>query len=115
MSHAVTPSEPDFIPGPERIAVLRRVYSFGSSVGMAFWLGFFILLGALLDGRVRAAHAAQAAAEGLALTDFLALHELPAGLGLKLLAVLVMLGLVIGLSCHQFNRQALEKISDPQP
>jgi len=115
MSHAASPSETPFVPGPERIAVLRRVHSFGTAVGMAFWLGFFILLAAGLDGRLRVRHAAQAAAEGLPLADFLSLHELSAGLGVKTLALLVVIGLMFGVSCHQYNRQALEKLSAPQP
>jgi hypothetical protein len=113
MSHAAAPAEPAFVPGPERVAVLRRVHSFGTAVGMAFWLGFFILLAAGLDGRLRVHRAAQAAAEGLPLADYLGLHELSAGLGLKTLGLLVALGLMFGLSCHQFNRQALEKLSEP--
>jgi hypothetical protein len=114
MSHAAAPAEAPFVPGPERIAVLRRIHSFGTAVGMAFWLGFFILLAAGLDGRLRARHAAQAAAEGLPLADYLNLHELTAGLGLKTLALLVVLGLMFGISCHQYNRQALEKLTPPQ-
>ncbi len=115
MSHAASPSEAPFAPGPERIAVLRRIHSFGTAVGLAFWLGFFILLSAGLDGLMRARRAAQAAAEGLTTADFLQLNDLPAGLGLKTLALLIVLGLMFGLSCHQFNRQALEKLSAPQP
>ncbi len=114
MSHAAAPAEPLFVPGPERIAVLRRVHSFGAAVGMAFWLGFFILLAAWLDGRVRAGQTAKAAAEGLTLADYLTVQALSAGLGMKPLLMLVLVGLIVGLSCHQFNRQSLEKISEPQ-
>lgn len=93
--HASAPVA-EWKPGPERVALLRKMHTLGLGLGLIFWPVAAIFFAFIADRIARGG------------------DEFAEGIGSRGFALILLAGFLLGLAAHSANRAALAELDNPE-